>query len=311
MPRTVDITVPADQSDPLRDALADLPGLLSVRLQRGVSLQPPGDVLALEATIAGVAELMRRLDARGLTTRPDVSFRISEPTAIVSSTHWRHIARDDSEATWEEMDFALARSSNMTLNGLGSMLLAGFIAAVGINTNALHLVIGAMVIAPGFAPLTRIALGATTGSRNSLWRGLLDTGRGYAALVVGAAVAGLVLRALGEATPGGDGSYFQKETLVSYWTQPTYQSFLVSAAAAIAGAILIAAHRTVLTGGVMIALALIPSGTLIGMALVWTDGALAGRAAVRLLIEMGLVVSLSALVLLWKRLRSHRRPLPL
>jgi uncharacterized membrane protein len=66
----------------------------------------------------------------------------------------------------------------------------------------------------------------------------------------------------------------------------------------------------------MIALSLIPSATIVGMAIVWADGGLAGRAAMRWLVEVVLVVVLSVLVLsvlvlLWKRLRSHRRTMAL
>lgn len=175
----------------------------------------------------------------------------------------------------------------------------------------MHLVIGAMVVAPGFEPLTRMALGIVAGSCGAARRGVIDTARGYAALILGAAAAGLVLRAAGEASPGGDSSYLQPETLISYWTHPTLQSLLVSAAASVAGAVLIAAHRTVLTAGVMIALALVPSATIIGMAVVWARMDLVARGAGRWLIEMALVVVLSAVVLLWKRLRGHRRTMKL
>ncbi|HEV2295435.1 MAG TPA: DUF389 domain-containing protein [Tepidisphaeraceae bacterium] len=311
MARTIEITAATEVTDQLQREVQDLPGLISLRVQRNISLQPPGDVLAVEATSNGIMELMRRLDARQLTSSPGVSIRLTQPAGIISSSHVELIVRDDSEATWEEMEVALARETNMTLNGLLIMLLAGFIAAMGINSNGLHLVIGAMVIAPGFGPLTRMALGMVAGSGGALWRGLVDTARGYAAMILGAAIAGLVLRAAGETSPGGDSSYFQPETLIGYWTQPTLQSYLVSATAAAAGAVLVAAHRTVLTTGVMIALALVPAATIIGMSLAWARFDLAAQGAFRWLIEVALVVVLSALVLLWKRLRGHKRTMTL
>lgn len=75
----------------------------------------------------------------------------------------------------------------MTAGKLGVMATAGFLAGLGLVSGTLHLVIGAMVIAPGFEPFSRLALGLIEGSR--AWqRGLLDIAKGYAALAAGAAL---------------------------------------------------------------------------------------------------------------------------
>ncbi|MBM3492617.1 MAG: hypothetical protein FJX68_19690 [Alphaproteobacteria bacterium] len=48
------------------------------------------------------------------------------------------------------MELVIGKNSNMTGNALLVMLAAGVLAAIGIATNALHIVIGAMLIAPGY-----------------------------------------------------------------------------------------------------------------------------------------------------------------
>lgn len=82
---------------------------------------------------------------------------------------------------------------------------------------------------------------------------------------------------------------------------------LVSAFAAAAGAVVITGQRSVLTTGVMIALALIPSMSIVGMALASADLALAGRGFVRWSVDAVLVVLISAVVLGLKQLLLHRR----
>jgi hypothetical protein len=308
MARSLDITVPPDTTDQLLDELRTVEGVLSLRVQRGISLQPPGDVVSIDATSPAIHEIMRRLDRRGLASQSGVSIATSDRLSLLSPASMNQIVTDDTEATWEEMEMSIAKESNMTVNGLAVMAIAGMVAAWGVASNALHLVIGAMVIAPGFEPITRIALGVV--ARRRAWRhGVIDTLKGYAVLIAAAAAAALLLRAMGKSPLPGEASYFPPGTLLNYWTTITATSLLVSTAASIAGAVLIASHRAVLTAGVMITLALVPSAAILGMSLAETDLHAARQSATRLLIEIALVLSCSLLVFLWKRLHIQRRDL--
>lgn len=57
--------------------------------------------------------------------------------------------------TWEELELSIGEDSTMTLDRTIVMFSAG----IGLLTGALHVVIGAMVIAPGFQPFARFVLG--------------------------------------------------------------------------------------------------------------------------------------------------------
>jgi hypothetical protein len=46
------------------------------------------------------------------------------------------------------MELVVAKNSNMTVDALAIMMISGVLAAIGIATNALHLVIGAMLGPP-------------------------------------------------------------------------------------------------------------------------------------------------------------------
>lgn len=61
------------------------------------------------------------------------------------------------------------------------------------------------------------------------------------------------------------------------------------------------------TSGVMIALALIPTAALAAMAIVAGDWPLAGKAALRWIIEVAVVIAFSAIVLGWQRYYVQRR----
>lgn len=305
MPRTVQVTVPAARAQGLIARLKDVDDLIGLRHFARASVKSPGDVISLEVTDRRLHDVMRLLLEEGVGRDPGTSIVTSAPTSVVSSEFTERVARDRTEWTWEEMELEIGRESNMTLNGVLVMAVSGVVAAVGVATGAVHLVVGAMVIAPGFEPLTRIALGVVGGSR--AWRrGLRDTAVAYLTLFATAAATSLLLRSAGVPLLSG-GTYQQVGPLVSYWSSITLPSVIGSVAASVGGALLVATGRAVLTGGVMIALALIPTAVLAAMGTVAGDGALVRLAGVRWSLEVVLVVSLSVAVMTWKRHSIHRR----
>lgn len=249
---------------------------------------------------------MLLLDKRGLLQDTNVSVTTSHPLSVISKSSSLMVTTDRGESLWEEALKHINNQSNMTLNSLGIMLLTGFVAVIGIVTNALHVVVGAMVTAPGFESITWISLGLTTNHYD--WKhGLIDTLKGYAVLLAGAMVSALVMQLLGKDIIEGSSSYLPAGALLNYWTSITTESLLISAAAAVAGAFVIITNWSVLTAGVMIALALVPATSITGMGLVAGEFEVAGKAFTRLLLDMGLVAVFTALVFLWKRATVQKR----
>lgn len=65
MPRVVEVTVPEDMTDRLVEDLTGDDDVLSVRVLRGASVQPVGDVVAFDVMDDGFSRAMRRLDSLG------------------------------------------------------------------------------------------------------------------------------------------------------------------------------------------------------------------------------------------------------
>lgn len=308
MPRQINVSLPSDSTDALVTLLQDTPGVTGIRVFKGASRIPSGDVVSLDAISRAIPGVAKRLTERGIGIDQHSSFSTSEPTSLVQRQSAEAIARDSSEYTWEEMQFVMAKESNMTANAMVVMLISGVLAAIGIATNALHIVIGAMLIAPGFEPIVRVALGVV--GQGAAWRhGLLDIAKGYAALGVGAALTALILVALGKAPLEGDPSYLPAGVLVSYWTSISATSVIASVVAGVAGTILVATGRSVLTAGVMVALALIPGATITAMGLATGDFDIAAAGALRWAVDVAAVLSTAFAVLAWKRAAVHKRPL--
>ncbi|XTZ14418.1 hypothetical protein ACQSSU_23430 [Micromonospora echinospora] len=164
MPRTVELILPAERTAEVVAAMRRL-NPLSLRLQPGVALHPPGDVLTVEVTNRDLQQVMRVADRCGIGSDTSVSLSTSRPASVVSAGRADDVVQDRDTATVEEVELAIGQESTMTAGKVAIMLVAGAFAALGLASGTLHLLIGAMVIAPGFEPFSRVALGLAHGSR--------------------------------------------------------------------------------------------------------------------------------------------------
>lgn len=303
MPRIIQIAVPANHSDDVISLAEKHEGLIGLSLQKGASLKPPGDIVTLQITNRSLHDFMRLVSENGFGQNPGSSIITNEVSSIISAPSNDEIVKDSAEATWEEMEIMIAKEGNMTLNAMLIMLLAGVMAGVGIVNSTLHLVIAAMVIAPGFEPLVRISL--SLASRSRTWRrGFVDTGKAYAALFVGGLLGVLAMQWSGVSAGS---SYLERGALVTYWSTINAASLLISAIGGTAGAILVATNRSVLTAGVMIALALVPTPVIVALGLIEGDYELVANGGLRWLVEVMVVLVMSGAVFLWKQARIQRR----
>ncbi len=161
MARSLQLTVPPARTGALRDALLATEGVLGLRVQRGIAVDPSGDVLSFEVLDAHLPGVMRLLDEHGLGADEGTSMLTSEPLAVVSRKHGASIIGDKNEASLEEIEQVMARAAHPTASVVALMAISGALAVVGIAENAIHLVVAAMLIAPGFVPIVR---GSSVGS---------------------------------------------------------------------------------------------------------------------------------------------------
>lgn len=293
MSRTLEVSLPSERSSRLVEELVQTKGVIGVSLQRNASIKPEGDVITVHASNDGMQPVLSVL-ASSLGTGSSII--TSEPRSAVS-TEQRTIDREHDEASWPEMATMLRRETNLTVNYLIAMFFAGAIAAVGIWTSTIHIIVGAMVIAPGFEPIIRVPFGLLAKDRQAWAQGLSSTAGGYIVLIAGAALAAAILRAVQPDVPA-----LGELRWVEYWSKFEITSALIGFAAGAAGAAIIAAHRSVLTAGVMIALALIPSASIVGMALAAGELGLAGEGLLRWGADVVLVIVGGGLVFCTKRL---------
>lgn len=306
MSRTVQVSLPSEETDKVISKVKELKGLIGLRVQRNISLQPKGDVVNVDLINSEVNNFLFLLEQEGLLNHKYVSITTSKPTSVISESASKKILAESHETSWEDMLKDLLHDSNMNFNTQLLMLFSGFLAAVGISMSSVHIVVGAMLIAPGFEPLSRLVMGLV--NKHKDWKnGGLDTLKGYFCLVAGSAAGALAVKLLAKDVLPGSSSYLPTGALPEYWTSPTALSLSISVIASLAGGVIIMSNKSLLTAGVMVALALIPSAALIGMALVEGDFQLATESCLRLLLEMAIVVFFTGIIFVWKRLTTQNR----
>ncbi|MFP5371852.1 MAG: DUF389 domain-containing protein [Actinomycetes bacterium] len=306
MPRSVTISIPPDRSGALVDDLSSLEGVVSLSRQRRASIIPPGDLVSVDVVNSSMPPLFDLLSRYGAGTDDAVSVSTTEPLAVVSASSSSALARDPATSSLEEVEATLERESNMRANKVTAMATAGAIAAVGLVTGSVHVVVGAMVIAPGFEPFVKVAL-RVTGRGRSFGRAFADIAVGWSALFAGALAGALVLRALGVSATTPSAGYLAGSDLLTYWRDLTGSATVIAVLASVAGTVLVAASRAVLTGGVMIALALVPGAALGAIGLADGDLGLAADGALRWAHDAAVVTAVATAVLAgYRRARGRR-----
>ena len=299
MPRTVEVVLPLGRAEELLPPVRALEGVVAVLLQHGGAVEPPGDVLKVVVSndaFGRLLELLRQPDGR-----PPALLTTAAVESLVVPDHQDLINAEGNETGWEELAALLRDETALSTNYLLLMALSGGVAAAGLWSNQLILVIAAQVIAPGFEPILRLPLGLITKSRGLAKVGAASTASGYLSMAVGAAATlGILALVEGPKQWAGNG-------LVDAFADIPRYGMVVSLLAATAGALALCTQKTVFFTGVLIALVLVPTTALAGMAVVTGRWMLAGRAFAHWSLDAAAVLVMGSLVLGLKQLFRHRR----
>lgn len=301
MPRVITLLVPPEQSDAFVSSLKGTEGVLSIQVYSRASVQPEADVLVANVLNRDLFEVMRVLE-RATGDRP-LSLTMTSPAAAYSRTSEENLFADTIESVWEESEQMLQQTGHLSANFLLLMAFSGILAAIGLATGVLHMVLAAMLVVPGFQPIAAIPLGLVLRSRLMLRMGIRSTLFGYAVFAAAAAITFHALRLLGESSVQS----FLEKPMVRYWASFSLSALLVSLTAAAAGVTIIPTHRTVLTAGVMVALALVPGASIFAICLTCGQWEYAFRGLAQWTMDAASIVVMGVLIFWLKKILLHKR----
>jgi len=294
---------PADALRSVARELEPVAEIVSIALDDRGALKPPGGVLTIQALNRSADEVLRRLDP--LAQRGDVIILFGAANAIVDVERQEMIDKDADTMLWEEMQQNLRNEGRISVNSLALMALGGAIAAAAlVAMPLLHLLglLASSIISPGFAPIAGISLGIAMGRLSVVRRAALAALAGYAVTVLAAALTFLLLRAL---NPGVTAKLLSSST--SALVAINAPTLLISAAAAVAGALMIVSLRDIYVVGSLIALALVPAAALLGCAAAAGEWHVVVRSLAVIGVDAGLIVAGSLLVFWLEQRFFHRR----
>jgi len=302
--RSFTISAPPAASDGLLASLERLDQVVSLSIERGASVKPPGDVITVHSLNSRAGDVLRAADEAH--AHGQVSIATADVASLVDREHAEAIVKDTDEALWEETEAGVRHQSRPTHNYLLLMAAGGAVAATGfLSTPPTQTIafVSASVMAPGFEPLAKVPLAIVLRRWTMLVRGLRSALLGYLVIIVMAALSYLLLEATGAATLKN----FVGNKEINKLANPTSLDILVSSCAAVAGVTMVASRRFALLAGPLIALALIPSAAMVGVSAAAGEADLVAQASLRLGIDVALVFVFGLIVAGLKQLLVHRR----
>lgn len=307
MHRTFEVSLPADRADRLIEQLQPVKTVVGIALHRGGSIKPAGDVLTLSVLNRGSDDVLKRIAATCAGT--DYSIATAEQASLIDPKQDAIIEQDYDEAIWEEMETGLRHNGHITSNYLVLMGIGGVVAAVGLVSEPAPQAIAfvaAAVIAPGFDPLAKMALGMALRKPEVFWRGLRSTLAGYSLLMVLAGLAFWIMHQTGGTSVEG----FTENKEVKNLVTPTTRELLMSIGGSLAGGVMVASYRESFIAGALMALAFIHAAAMVGVGVASGEWHYALQGFERFALDMALIIGGCWLVFVLKQtLVHHRKPI--
>ncbi len=156
------IVVPSHQTEHVVDLLKSSPSAANLIVLPGAAHKPEGDVVLVDIAREDASVIVSDLreldvDKEGSIAMEDVDSQISE-AAVRAEKAAEGLPSD--AVVWEEVEARTSENVELSASFLAFMVVAMLIAAVGILTDQLLLIIGAMVVGPEFGPLAGLSVAA-------------------------------------------------------------------------------------------------------------------------------------------------------
>lgn len=259
------VVSPPDRTEALLTVLQSVPHLVNLVVLPGAGRQPEGDLLMLDVPNESANQVIALLRARGADRVGSIT--IERSGTMLSSSGRSAVARapgsPSETVVWSEVEARSRDDSELTVSFVVMLVLATLIAAVGILSDSLILVIGAMVIGPEYGPLVGVAVGVFSGDH----RHALTAAR---TLIVGF-VAGILITLAFAAVANGlattPAAYEAGvRPLTEFISHPDGWSVVVALLAGVAGTMSLTQARPSALVGVFISVTTIPAAANVGVA---------------------------------------------
>jgi len=247
------------------ELLENTPSVCNLIFLERAATRPEGDVIlcdvAREDASVVVSDLRElEIDREGSIAMEDID------SMIAAAAHEAEKAASglpSDAVVWEEVESRTSENVELSASFLAFMTLAMLIAAVGILTDQLILIIGAMVVGPEFGPIAGLSVAAVQRRMELAKRSFLALAVGFPVGITAAFLGTLALDAL-DLIPAD----FTQEghPFTDFIANPDEFSVIVAFLAGLAGVLSLTSAKSGALVGVLISVTTIPAAANIGVA---------------------------------------------
>ena len=291
------LIVPPDLVPAVLDILHRAAEVTNVWRLPGAASKPAGDLVSCDVARESASNVLARLrdlglDDRGSIAAEEVDVSVSRAAAAAESAA---PGLPSDAVVWEEVEGKLSESATLSVSFLLLITAATMIGAIGIITDSIVLIIGAMVVGPEFGPLAGVCVALAQRRPRLAGLSLKALTVGFPIAILAAALLTLALRA-GDLAP--DDFRTTERELTLFISRPNWYSAIVAILAGTVGMIALVSAKSGALIGVLISVTTIPAAANVGVAFAYGAWDEAGRAAAQLGINVAAII-VSGLAVLW------------
>jgi uncharacterized hydrophobic protein (TIGR00271 family) len=259
------IVVPSYQSEHALDLLNATPTVCNLVYLERVAHRPEGDVILCDVAREEASIVISDLKELNIEKEGSISMEVidSQISAAAAASVKAASGMPSDAVIWEEVESRTSENVELSASFLAFMVLAMLIAMVGILTDQLILIIGAMIVGPEFGPIAGICVAAVEKRRDLLKRSLNALAVGFPVGITVTFLAVLLLNAVGLVPDDFSQAHHPFTQFIS---SPDQWSFIVAYLAGMAGVLSLTSAKSGALIGVLISVTTIPAAANIGVA---------------------------------------------
>ncbi|MGZ8475906.1 MAG: DUF389 domain-containing protein [Candidatus Limnocylindria bacterium] len=265
------IVVPSHQAEHALDLLNAAPAVCNVIYLERVAHRPEGDVILCDVAREDASVIVSDLKELNIHKEGSIAMEMIDSQvsdAAVAAEKAAHGAPSDA-VVWEDVEARTSENVELSASFLIFMALAMLIATVGILTDQLILIIGAMIVGPEFGPIAGICVAAVEKRRDLFKRSFIALAVGFPVGITLTFLVTLLVNGLGMVP---DAFSQEEHPFTQFISNPDGWTVLVAALAGVAGVLSLTSTKSGALIGVLISVTTIPAAANIGVAAALGDG---------------------------------------
>jgi uncharacterized hydrophobic protein (TIGR00271 family) len=265
------IVVPSYQAEHALDLLNNTPSVCNLIYLERAAHKPEGDVILCDIAREDASVIVSDLRELNIDREGSIAIEMIDSQISVAASEAQEAAEGlgSDAVVWEEVEARTSENVELSASFLSFMVLAMLIAMVGILTDQLILIIGAMIVGPEFGPIAGLCVAAVEKRRDLAQRSLAALAVGFPLGITITFAAVVLIDALGlipnDFSQAG-------HPFTQFISDPNGWSVLVAYLAGMAGVLSLTSAKSGALIGVLISVTTIPAAANIGVAAALGDG---------------------------------------